>query len=159
MSWGIKANLDPLGAALDKMREDALKQGKDFAKKESNFFLRVMRKISWESAPSRQTLYSVYNRLAGEGKLWSMIRRGGTKTPEAELERRLRARGTFARRWFVASITQPSKWRIRILLVDKATYSSQIAERDGTVEKAKTKTLQNWKSKLDRVASSITRRF
>ena len=67
MSWGIKANLDPLGAALDKMREDALKQGKDFAKKESNFFLRVMRKISWESAPSRQTLYSVYNRLAGEG--------------------------------------------------------------------------------------------
>lgn len=159
MSWGIKANLDPLGTALDKMREDAARQGKDFAKKESGFFLRTMRKISWDSAPDRSTIYGVYNRLAGQGRLWSMIRRGGTKTPEAELLRRLKARGTFARRWFVASITQPNKWRIRILLVDKATYSSQIADRDGTIEKAKAKTLQNWKGKLDKVAKSLTARF
>ena len=155
-SWGIRANLDPLGAAMDKLRDNARKQGKEFGRKEAGFFLRIMKRVSWESAPSRATIQAVYDGLVASGRRWYMVRRGRSRTPEQELARRLRARGTFARRWFIASITQPSRWRIRILLVDRADYSDRISARDGTIKRAKEKTLRGWKSKLDRMAKRIS---
>jgi len=153
VSLNLRANLDPLGAALEKMRRNARSKGRQFGRDQAGFFLRIMRRFSWESAPTRDELRGVYQRLG-----WRMIRRRGTRTPEAELARRLRARGTFARSWFIAKVTDLGS-RIRILLVDRAEYSSVIAARDGTIEKAKTKTLRGWKSKLDRVAKQITSNF
>ena len=158
-SWGIQANLDPLGNAMNALRDRAQKEGKDFGKKEASIFLTIMRRVSWKSAPSRDTIQAVYDRLYHEGRRWFMVRRGNSKTPEEELQRRFKARGTFARRWFVASVTNPSPWRIRILLVDKATYSSQIAERDGTIPKAQNIALGKWESKLNRLAHILTGRF
>ncbi len=153
MSLNLHANLDPLGAALNKLRDDAHKEGKQLAKVEANVFLRIMKRVSWKSAPTRETINAVYLRLG-----WRMKRRKGTKTPEAERDRRLRARGTFARAWFVVSVSDLGS-RIRILLKDKANYSEGIAERDGTVEKAQQTTLRGWGSKLDRIARKITGNF
>jgi hypothetical protein len=153
VSYNIRANLDPLGEALQKLKADAHKEGRTLAKVESNVFLRIMKRFSWESAPTRETIKSVYERLG-----WRMRRRRGTKTPEAERDRRLRARGTFARAWFVVSVTEVGS-RIRILLKDKADYSSQIAERDGTIEKAQQRTLRGWGDKLNRVARRLAGNF
>ena len=153
MSWNLHANLDPLGAALSKLKADAHKEGRTLAKQESNVFLRIMKRISWQSAPTREEINTVYARLG-----WKMKRRKGTKTPEAERDRRLRARGTFARAWFVVSVSEAGS-RIRILLKDKANYSTEIAERDGTIEKAQQRTLRGWGSKLNRVAKKLAGNF
>ena len=153
MSWNLRANLDPLGEALQKLRRDAVKEGRNFAKQESNVFLRIMKRVSWQSAPTRETIQSVYERLG-----WRMKRRRGTKTPEQERDRRLRARGTFARAWFVIKVTDYGM-RIRILLKDKAKYSTEIAERDGTIEKAQQRTLRGWRNKLNRVARKLAGNF
>ena len=153
MSWNLHANLDPLGAALNKLRDDAHKEGRTLAKKESNVFLRIMKRVSWQSAPTREEITSVYERLG-----WRMKRRKGTKTPEAERDRRLRARGTFARAWFVVSVSEAGS-RIRILLKDKANYSTEIAERDGTIEKAQQRTLRGWGNKLNSVAKKLAGNF
>lgn len=153
MSYNIRANLDPLGTALSKLKADAHKEGKTLAKKESNVFLRIMKRVSWQSAPTRETINSVYERLG-----WKMKRRRGTKTPEAERDRRLRARGTFARAWFVVSVSEVGS-RIRILLKDKAEYSSEIADRDGTIQKAQQRTLRGWGNKLNRVAKKLAGNF
>lgn len=153
MSWNLHANLDPLGAALNKLRDDAHKEGRELAQKEAGIFLRIMKRFSWQSAPSREEINAVYERLG-----WKMKRRKGTKTPEQERDRRLRARGTFARAWFVVKVTDMGS-RIRILLKDKANYSEEIAARDGTIEKAQQRTLRGWGSKLDRVARKIAGNF
>lgn len=135
------------------MRSDAQQQGKQFGRQQSTIFLRIMRRISWESAPSRAELDAVYHRFG-----WRMIRRQGTRTPEQELARRKRVRGTFARRWFVASVSDLGS-RIRILLVDRANYSEEIARRDNTVARAQQRTLRGWGDKLNRIARRLAGNF
>jgi len=139
--------------AFDKMRSMAEKKGKELGRSQARIFLGLVRRNSWKEAPARDELQAVYDRLS-----WKMRRRKGTKTPEKELKRRIRARGTFARGWRISRVIE-QPYRIRIWLEDSVTYAPAVENKSHPAENAAKTIGGQFKSKLDKYASQVTSAF
>jgi len=119
-------------------------QGKDFlneAKKQGRII-----------APTPETLVAKAKELK-----WRLKRKPGV-TPGKELARRIRARGTFARGWFISNITS-EKFKIRIWITNKSAESEKVDQIKKVSDKAEKATGGRFKSRLDRLAKSVTSNF
>jgi hypothetical protein len=148
---------DPSGLqkAFDVMSERANSRGTNLARSKGKFFVSMAKKIGWDSAPSVAELQAVRERLG-----WRMIRRGGTKTPDAELARRIKKRGTFAKGWaFMRYDVSTVGYKIRIWIRNRVGYSKLIDDRDHTAEKAANFVRGTFQRDLKRLAASLTGGF
>lgn len=138
--------------AFDRMSKTAQSGGKDLAKDQGYFFLRIAKKLGWEIAPSKEE-------LQGLTKLgWRIKRRPGVKTPEKEIARRLAARGAYARSWIIEKI-ESERYRIRIWIKNKTKYSGILESEKHVTKKAADYVGGRFKSKLERLAKQCTASF
>jgi len=145
---------DPSGlySAFDRMRENAAARGKDLATIQAKDFLNETKKAGREIAPTPQELVDVAKKSG-----WRLKRKPGT-TPGQELQRRIRAIGTFARGWKIARVDN-QKFRIRIWLEDLANQSGMVDDKRGVSRKAQKASGGRFKTRLDKLATSITSKF
>lgn len=145
---------DPSGmySAFDRMREAAASRGKNLADTQAQDFLRTIKQEGWKIAPKPQELYDTAQKVG-----WRLKRKPGV-SPAKELQRRIRARGTFARGWQIVKVTS-EKWRIRIWLMDKAAESDKVDTRHGVSDKAEKKSGGRFKTRLNKLAESVTKIF
>lgn len=146
-------NFDPSGLnrAMDRMQESAEKRGRDFAQDQGTFFLRLTQKIAWTLAPTKDLLQGLLLTYGGR------LKRKPGVTPAKEIARRKRARGTFARRWYISKI-EKSKYRIRIWISNTVTYADtpRLAE---VVKKSAQVVGQRFQKRLIGLAQKITGDF
>ena len=145
---------DPSGlyGAFDKMRENASKQGKTLADVQTRDFLNEVRKDGRAIAPTPELLKETARKLG-----WRLKRKPGV-SPGRELQRRIRARGTFARGWKLWKV-ESQKFLIRIWLRDDANDSAKVDAMKGVSEKAVNSTGSKFKRRLDKLADSVTKFF
>lgn len=145
---------DPTGlyAAFDKMRDNAAAKGKDLADVQSRDFLITVKQEGRKIAPTPQELYDTAERLK-----WRLKRKPGV-SPQKELKRRIRARGTFARGWQILKI-ESQKFRIRIWLIDKSAESEKVDQQHKVSDTAEKKSGGRFKARLNKLADAITRSF
>jgi len=145
---------DPSGLknAFDRMEDGAKSHGKTLAEEQSQFFLKIMKQESWKIAPTVATLNEVANRLK-----WKLKRKKGV-TPGQELQRRIRARGTFARGWKIVK-TESKGFTIRIWMVDDSAQSAKVDAMKNVSDKAEKITGKSYKTKLDKLAGKVTSIF
>ena len=134
------------------MRTTAKRRGRDLAEDQGNFFVRMARSFGWKVAPSKEELIDV------AGSLGNRLRRKAGVTPAKELARRIRARGTFARGWFVSNVTSSGNV-IRIWITNRVTYSGVVDNRTNVASKAANVVGGKFKSKLDKLANQCTSVF
>jgi len=145
---------DPSGlySAFDKMSAQASSQGKTVAEVQSKDFLNEAKKQGWLVAPTPETITAKAKQLKGR-----LIRKPGV-TPAKELARRIRARGTFARGWYISNVTS-ERFKIRIWLTNKSAESAKVDQQKKVSDKAEKATGGRFKSRLDKLAQSITSNF
>lgn len=134
------------------MREQASSQGKTMASVQGRDFLNEAKKQGREIAPTPEKLNAVAQKLRGR-----LLRKPGV-TPAKELARRIRARGTFAKGWFISNITSEA-FRIRIWLTNKSAESGKVDMQKKVSDKAEKITGRRFKTRLDALARTITRTF
>ena len=139
-----------LYSAFDRMQENASAKGKDLATVQANDFLSEMKKDGRAIAPTPETLKGVAEKLG-----WRLRRKKGV-SPEKELQRRIRARGTFARFWKIWK-TDSEKFRIRIWLIDDGADSAKVDAQKGVSEKAVNASGGRFKSRLNKLADAVTK--
>lgn len=145
---------DPSGlyGAFDKMRDQAASKGKTMADVQGNDFLNEAKKQGRIIAPTAETL------TAKAKALKFRLKRKPGVTPAKELARRIRARGTFARGWFISNITS-EKFRIRIFITNKSAESEKVDQIKKVSDKAEKATGGRFKKRLETLAKSVTRNF
>lgn len=105
-----------MNRAFDRIKKSAEKRGRDLGQDQGNFFLRMTKKLGWQLAPSKDMLNGLLSSLGGR------LKRKPGVSPVQEIARRKRARGTFARRWYISKIEmRPSV--IRIWISNTVTYA------------------------------------
>jgi hypothetical protein len=134
------------------MRDQAASQGKTMATVQGNDFLNEAKKQGREIAPTAETLTTVAHKLKGR------LKRKKGVTPAKELSRRIRARGTFAKGWFISSVTA-EKFRIRIHLTNNSAESGKVDADKKVADKAEKITGKRFKTRLNKLADSVTRTF
>lgn len=147
-------NFDPSGLnqAFDRMRERAASQGKNLADVQGKDFLNEAKKQGRMIAPTAETITAKAVQLR-----WRLKRKPGV-TPAKELTRRIRARGTFAKGWFISNVTS-ERFRIRIWITNKSAESEKVDQQKQVSDKAEKASGGRFKSRLDRLAESLTRNF
>lgn len=145
---------DPSGMeqAFDRMNERASTKGRTLATEQKWFLFRLLRRFGWAIAPSRELLDEVARRLGGR-----ILRKPGM-TPAQELARRKRARGTFARGWEISKVDS-KRFSIRIWFINNSTESALVDKKHGVADKACGQAENRFRSKLNRLAESITNSF
>jgi hypothetical protein len=148
---------DPSGLqrSFDALSKRASDRGTTLAKQKGNFFVRMARKISWDSAPSVEELQAVRARVG-----WKMIMHGKAKTPDEELARRIKMRGKYAKSWRLLKMeTSMVGYRIRIWIRNRMGYSKLIDDRDHSADKAANFVKGTFSRDLQRLAKSLTGDF
>lgn len=147
-------HFDPSGlySAFDKMRDNAASQGKTLGEQMGGIFLKDIKSEGWKEAPTPEELNAVAMRLKGR------LKRKRGVTPMKELQRRIRARGTFARNWKIEKI-QSEKYIMRIWLRDSAASSGKVDSEKGVSNRAEKITGRAFKTKLDAMADKLTNSF
>jgi len=145
---------DPSGLnrAFDKMRDQAASKGKTMADVQGKDFLNEAKKQGRIIAPTPETITATAKRLKGR------IKRKPGISPGKELARRIRARGTFARGWFISNITS-EKFKIRIWITNKSAESEKVDQIKKVSDKAEKATGGRFKSRLNKLADSLTNKF
>lgn len=145
---------DPSGlySAFDRMRESAARQGKNLADVQANDFLIEEKKQGRIIAPTAEELVNKAQELK-----WRLKRKPGV-SPGKELSRRIRAKGTFARGWFISKV-ESQKFRIRIYLTNKSANSDVVDSKFRASDKAEKITGKRFKTRLDRLAETVTKTF
>lgn len=141
---------DPSGLqrAFEKMDDAARNHGKTMAEDQGNFFLKTMKQESWKIAPTPATLNEVAAKLQ-----WRLKRKKGV-TPAEELQRRMRARGTFARGWRITKVDR-ARYKIRIWMIDDAKQSGKVDAEKNVSNKAEKITGRSYKNKLNKLADKV----
>jgi hypothetical protein len=88
-----------------------------------------------------------YWKGAGDAPLW------------LEVERRIRARGTFARAWRFRNFEDAGGSRIRIWIQNTVTYAKEINDRDNTAPKAAVYIAKRFQRDLSRLATKLSSTF
>lgn len=145
---------DPSGlyAAMDRMRENAAAKGKTLGEVQSQDFLNEIRKKGRAIAPTPELLVSTAKKIG-----WRLKRKPGV-SPGQELQRRIRARGTFARGWKLWK-TESEKFRIRIWLIDTAGESAKVDAQKGVSDAAEKASGGRFKTRLNKLADQVTKFF
>lgn len=145
---------DPSGLnqAFDRMSERAASQGKNLADVQGKDFLNEAKKQGRMIAPTAEKITAKAVQLR-----WRLKRKPGV-TPAKELTRRIRARGTFAKGWFISNVTS-ERFRIRIWITNKSAESEKVDQQKQVSDKAEKASGGRFKSRLDRLAESLTRNF
>lgn len=145
---------DPSGLnrAFDRMRDQAASQGKSMATVQGKDFLNEAKRQGRLIAPTPETITAKARQLRGR-----LIRKPGV-TPAKELARRIRARGTFAKGWFISNVTS-ERFRIRIWIKNKSAESAKVDQQKQVSEKAEKATGGRFKTRLDNLARTLTRNF
>lgn len=131
------------------MEKAAQEKGKSVATIQAGIFLRLTKRLGWKAAPTRDELDAVAKRLK-----WRLKRKPGV-TPVKELERRKRARGTFARGWKLGKIEQTGT-RIRIWIVNAVKYAGIVNDDKHISEEAANITRADYQGKLQKLAKDVT---
>ena len=134
------------------MRDQAASKGKTMATEQGNDFLKEAKKQGREIAPTPEKIVAKARQLKGRLK-----RKPGVTTAK-EISRRIRASGTFAKGWFISSITS-EKFRIRIWITNKSAESGKVDSDKKVSDKAEKITGKRFKSRLDKLAQSVTKTF
>lgn len=134
------------------MREQAASKGEDLANVQGVDFLNEAKKQGRLIAPTPETLNEVAKRLKGR------LKRKPGVTPQKELARRVRARGVFARGWYLSNVTS-EKFKIRIWITNKSRNSDEVDSEKKVSDKAEKASGGRFKSRLDKLASTLTRSF
>lgn len=145
---------DPSGMfqAFDKIRDAAASQGKDLAKVQGDDFLNEAKKQGRIIAPTAQELTDK------AVKLKFRLKRKPGVSPAKELARRIRAKGTFARGWFISKVTS-EKFKIRIWITNKSAESEKVDNQKKVSDKAEKASGGRFKGRLEKLANSVTSRF
>jgi hypothetical protein len=145
---------DPSGlyGAFDKMRDHAASKGKDLADTQGKDFLNEAKRQGRLIAPTPEKITAKAKELK-----WRIKRKKGV-SPAKELSRRIRARGTFGRGWFISKITS-EKFRIRIWITNKSANSEYVDQQKKVSDKAEKAMGGRFKKRLDGLAKSVTSRF
>lgn len=146
------------------MQDRARKKGRGLAIENGKFFVRIARKIGWDSAPTKEELMALPAKygwklkrktLRGQKAAW----RGAGDAPLwLEVERRIKARGTFAKGWRFMRF-EASGTRIRIWIQNTVGYADTINERDNTAPKAAVYVAKVFQRKLTSLAKELTDGF
>ena len=134
------------------MRDDAASKGKDLADIQGKDFLNEAKKQGRIIAPTAETLTAKAKQLKGR------LKRKPGVSPAKELARRIRAKGTFGRGWFISGITS-EKFRIRIWIKNKSADSEKVDQQKKVSDKAEKASGGRFKTRLNRLAESVTRNF
>jgi len=134
------------------MRDQAASKGKTMADVQGKDFLNEAKKQGRIIAPTPETITATAKRLKGR------IKRKPGISPGKELARRIRARGTFARGWFISNITS-EKFKIRIWITNKSAESEKVDQIKKVSDKAEKATGGRFKSRLNKLADSLTNKF
>ena len=137
---------------MDRMRDNAATQGKTLSKQMSQVFLGDMKAQSRLITPTAETITNKAKQLK-----FRLKRKPGV-SPIKELQRRIRARGTFARKWKIWK-TEDAKHIIRIWLIDTAASSDLVDSQKKVSAKAEKVTGSKYKNRLNKLADSLTRGF
>jgi len=138
--------------AMDKMRDNAERQGKTLAEKMSYEFLKDIKDESATITPTAETITSKAKELK-----YRLKRKPGV-SPIRELARRIQARGTFKRRWKIWK-TESQKYSIRIWLINTSAESEKVDDQKKVSTKAEKITGKKYKDKLDQMATNIMNKF
>ena len=138
--------------AFDKMRQRAESQGKDMATAQGQDFLKEAKKQGQLIAPTPEELTDTAKKLK-----WRLKRKPGV-SPWKELARRIRARGTFGRGWFIEKITS-ERFRIRLWIKNKSTESELVDQEKKVSDKAEKITGGGFKSRLEKLAETVCNPF
>ena len=141
-----------LTSAFDRMAAQARAKGTTLANQEGQSFLSTEKKIGVSIAPSVDELNAIAVKLG-----WRLKRAKGV-TPQAELQRRIRARKTFARGWAVEKI-ENSGTTIRIWLFNHSAESDKVDKVHKATDRAGDIVGKKFSADLDKLASSLTRNF
>jgi len=139
-------------SAFDKMRDQAASKGKDMATVQGADFLNEAKKQGRLIAPTAETLTETAKKLKGR------LKRKPGVTPAKELARRIRAKGTFGRGWFISNVTS-ERFKIRIWITNKSANSAEVDSEKKVSDKAEKASGGRFKIRLDKLASSVTSRF
>jgi hypothetical protein len=134
------------------MRQQAERRGKTMTEQQGEYFIKIAKKQGWLIAPTVETLVSVANTLKGR------LKRKPGVTPKAELSRRIRARGTFARGWVTTKIESVG-FSIRIWVMNKSAYSEVVDNEKKVFDKSKAIAQNGFKQRLEKLADQITQSF
>jgi len=138
--------------AMDKMRDNAERQGKTLAGKMSYVFLNDIKAESKLITPTAEKITA----KARELKL--RLKRKPGVSAVRELSRRIRARGTFEKRWKIWKV-EGQKYSIRIWLINMSAESETVDDQKKVSAKAEKITGKKYKDKLNDMATSILNRF
>lgn len=138
---------------LDKMRADVAKEGRSLAIEQGDFFARMARKIGWSIAPSKEKLDAVAVSLGSRMKR-RVMKNGRRASFAQELNFRKRARGMFAKGWFVAKVETAGS-TIRIWIVNLVDYAGTVNEGKHVAERAADVVGQSFNRKLKKSAQSV----
>lgn len=138
--------------AMDKMRDNAERQGKTLAEKMSYEFLKDIKAESRMVAPTAEKITATARQLK-----FRLKRKPGVSV-KSELARRIRAIGTFEKKWKFWKV-ESQKYSIRIWLIDTANGSGIVDDQKKISNKAEKVTGKKYKDKLNGLATNILNRF
>jgi hypothetical protein len=146
---------DPSGfdSAFDRMEETAKRGGRTVAEQQGQFFIKIAKAQGWLIAPSTQTIIEKVKSLKGRIRHY---KKGSTV--KQELDRRIRARGTFARKWVTTKIESVG-FSIRIWVMNKSAFSEIVDKQKHVFDKSAEMAKSGYKAKLDKLADQTTKAF
>jgi hypothetical protein len=145
-------DMSGMNKAFDRMRENASRQGKDLAKVQADDFLKSLRMEGKAIAPTPDRIFTDVKNAG-----FKIYRKPG-KSVQQEIQRRIRARGTFGRAWQIVKITS-EKFAIRVWMINKSGESAKVDAKKGVSDKAEKISGNRFKSRLNRLADSIMGQF
>ena len=147
-------NFDPSGLeqAFKRMQDTAVGKGKTMAQEQAGYFVRELKKQGNIIAPTAEKLKNIAQEIG-----WKLKRKAGV-SPAKELQRRIRARRTFARGWRITDVTSKN-FSIRIWFENKSAQSGKVDDKKQISEKAGNTIKGRFKSRLDKLANQITNVF
>jgi len=145
---------DPSGLsqAFDRMRKEADKKGKSLMEQQGKFFLNTVKALA---KPLEPTPDEIYRSAKARG---FKIRRKKGYSVKKELQRRIRAIGTFRRGWKPARIEQSRNW-IRVLIGNIVGYSGEVENKWKTGDKGADVVGGRFKQRLHKLAKQVTSIF
>lgn len=141
-----------MNRAFDQMHENAERQGKSLAKVQADDFVKTLKMEGKAIAPSADRILSDVKKAG-----YKIYRKKGTSVKQ-EMQRRYRASGTFGRLWEVVRTIDLGRV-IRIYVGNKAANSEKVDNRTGVSDKAEKLSGTRFKSRLEKMADSITSKF
>lgn len=135
------------------MEQTAQREGKTMTEKQGEFFIKIAKAQGWLIAPNPQTIIDKVKSLKGRIRHY---KKGSTV--QQELQRRIRARGTFARKWVTTRIESVG-FSIRIWVMNKSAYSEIVDRQKGVFDKSKAIAQSGFRDRLNKLADKITKNF